>query len=165
MASTPREIVLFPAWTAGRRGYAARIREFFEQFLVERGLRLTNQRRAIVDLLLAAERHLSAHDVYKTLRPRGIGYVTVFRTLKLLEECRLAERVHSPSGVPKFEIKYERPHHDHLICVECGTIREVQWPQVERIKEKTCRTLNFTPLWHRYEVFGRCRACRLRRRP
>jgi len=158
-----KELVFFPSWTAGREGYAERIREVFRKYLSEQGLRLTHQRELIVDLLLKADRHVSQSDVYQALKGRGLGKVTVFRTLKMLEECGLVERVTSPQGSAKFEIKYERPHHDHLVCVECGVIREVQWPDVEKIQEKTCRTLGFTPLWHRHEIFGRCEACQDKR--
>src|SRR6185437_15197138 len=154
-----RELVFFPSWTAGRQGYAERIREVFQQYLSQQGLRLTTQREQIVDYLLHVENHVTQHDVYQALKGKGIGKVTVFRTLKMLEECRLVERVTSPMGQPKFEIKHERPHHDHLICIECGLIREVQWPEVERIQEKTCRSLRFSPLWHRHEIFGRCESC------
>jgi len=158
-----KELVFFPAWTAGREGYAARIREVFQKHLSEQGLRLTTQREAIVDFLLKAEQHVSQQEVYKALKGQGLGKVTVFRTLKMLEECGLVERVTSPHGSAKFEIKYERPHHDHLVCVECGVIREVQWPDVEKIQDKTCRTLHFTPLWHRHEIFGRCEVCQSKR--
>jgi len=154
-----KELVFFPSWTAGRQGYAERIREVFQQYLSQQGLRLTTQREQIVDYLLHVENHVTQHDVYQALKGKGIGKVTVFRTLKMLEECRLVERVTSPMGQPKFEIKHERPHHDHLICIECGLIREVQWPEVERIQEKTCRSLRFSPLWHRHEIFGRCESC------
>ena len=163
MGQNTKELVFFPSWTAGREGYAARIHEVFQKYLADQGLRLTGQRLQIVDFLLHAERHVTLNDVYQALRSKGIGKVTVFRTLKMLEECRLAERVTSPGGRAKFEIKFERPHHDHLICIECGRIREVQWPQVERIQEKTCQALRFTPLWHRHEMFGRCQACQAQR--
>ena len=158
-----KELVFFPSWTAGREGYAARIREVFQRYLSERDLRLTKQRELIVDFLLNVEQHVTQSEVYQALKGRGLGKVTVFRTLKMLEECRLVERVTSVNGQPKFEIKHERPHHDHLICIECGTVREVQWPEVERIQEKTCRALRFTPIWHRHEMFGRCQACQARR--
>jgi Fur family transcriptional regulator, ferric uptake regulator len=154
-----KELEFFPAWTAGREGYAARIHEVFQKYLLEKGLRHTHQRQLIVDHLLHADDHLTMNDVYAALKSKGIGKVTVFRTLKMLEECRLAERVTSPNGQAKFEIKYERPHHDHLVCVQCGRIREVQWPEVERIQIKTCKTLDFEPLWHRHEIFGRCQNC------
>jgi Fur family transcriptional regulator, ferric uptake regulator len=160
---TPKELVFFPSWTAGREGYVTRIHEVFQKHLAEQGLRHTHQRQTIVDYLLHSDQHVTMHEVYQALKHKGIGKVTVFRTLKMLEECRLAERVTSPTGQAKFEIKYERPHHDHLICVECGRIREVQWPEVERIQEKTCKTLRFAPLWHRHEIFGRCDACQAKR--
>jgi Fur family transcriptional regulator, ferric uptake regulator len=155
-----RELVFFPTWTAGRQGYATRIREVFARHLTTQGLRLTKQREQILDYLLKAEQHVTQSDVYQALRSKGVGKVTVFRTLKMLEECHLAERVTSPNGVPKFEIKHERPHHDHLICIDCGSIQEVQWPEVERIQEKTCKSLQFEPLWHRHEMFGRCSHCK-----
>jgi Fur family transcriptional regulator, ferric uptake regulator len=157
-----KELVFFPSWTAGRQGYAARIREVFQQYLSSKGLRLTKQREHILDYLLSVEEHVTQSDVYQALKSKGIGKVTVFRSLKMLEECRLVERVTSPIGQPKFEIKHERPHHDHLVCIECGSIREVQWPEVERIQEKTCRSLRFFPIWHRHEMFGRCEACQMK---
>jgi Fur family transcriptional regulator, ferric uptake regulator len=163
MATVTKELVFFPSWTAGREGYATRIHEVFQKYLGDQGLRLTHQRQQIVDFLLHAEQHVTMAEVYQALKSKGIGKVTVFRTLKMLEECRLAERVTSPRGQAKFEIKFERPHHDHLICVDCGRIREVQWPEVERIQEKTCKTLGFFPIWHRHEMFGRCEACQANR--
>ena len=153
------ELEFFPRWTAGRQGYAARIREVFQKHLSEKALRFTRQREAILEFLLKAEDHVTQNDVYKALKSKGIGKVTVFRTLKMMEECRLAERVTAPGGLPKYEIKFERPHHDHLICIVCGRIREVQWPDVERIQVKTCKAMNFEPLWHRHEIFGRCNSC------
>ena len=68
-------------------------------------------------------------------------------------------KANSVDGKPRFEVKYERPHHDHLICIQCGAIHEIQWPQVERIQEKTCKKIGFSPLFHRHEIFGRCRLC------
>ncbi len=158
-----RGLVFFPSWTGGGTGASARIREVFQKYLTEQDLRLTHQRELILDYLLNAEQHVTQDDVYQALKSKGIGKVTVFRMLKMLEECRLVERVTSPHGLPKFEIKHERPHHDHLICVECGAVREVQWPDIERIQEKACRAHQFTPVWHRHEIFGRCHSCQMKR--
>lgn len=154
-----RELVYFSPRTAGRRGYAQRIRTLFREYHRARGLRLTPQRLAILDHLLAAERHLSQEEIYRTLKPKGIGRVTVFRTLKLLVDCGLADHVAQADGQARYEILRERPHHDHLVCVECGHVTEIRWPEVERIQEKTCRKLGFTALWHRHELFGRCAEC------
>ena len=153
-----KELLYFPTWTAGRKGYAQRIRLVFGQYLEKQGLRLTAQRQKILDLLLAAERHLSQEEIRQALRKDGVGRVTVFRMLKLLEACRLVEGVNTPSGL-RYEVKSDRPHHDHLICVQCGHIVEIQWPEVERVQDKTCRKLGFSPLWHRHEIFGTCADC------
>ena len=159
MPSTPSELIFFPTWTAGRRGYCERVHELFAEQLQKNGLRLTRQRQRILEVLLEAERHLSLEEMYQTLKGKGIGRVTIFRMLKLLEESGLVARVTPQDGTPRFELKGERPHHDHLICVDCGVITEVRWPEVERIQERTCRQLNFAILYHRHEVFGRCKKC------
>jgi Fur family ferric uptake transcriptional regulator len=154
------ELVYFPTWTAGRQGYAQRVRELFEEHLAKHGLRVTRQRERILEALLEADRHLTLEDLYAQLKGKGIGRVTIFRMLKMLEECGLVDRVTPRDGNPRFEIQSERPHHDHLICVQCGSITEVRWPEVEKIQEKTCRQLGFEINFHRHEVFGKCAKCR-----
>jgi len=153
------ELVYFPSWVAGRPGYADRIRQLFQEYHQAKNMRMTHQRSLILDYLLDANHHVGMDEIYKALKPKGVGKVTVFRGLKMLEECKLIDRVTSSDGKPRFEVKYERPHHDHLICIECGTIREIQWPQIERIQEKSCRELGFSAIFHRHEIFGRCKAC------
>jgi Fur family ferric uptake transcriptional regulator len=157
--SDRKELVYFPTWTAGRQGYADRMREVFQDYLKDKHQHLTQQRQLILDHLLRAERHLSQEDIYQALRSRGIGKVTIFRTLKTLEECNLVTKVTSPNSRPRYEVTKERPHHDHLVCLECGGITEVQWPEVERIQETTCKRHGFMVVYHRHELFGRCRDC------
>ncbi|MBI3549742.1 MAG: transcriptional repressor [Elusimicrobia bacterium] len=156
---TAEELEFFPAASQGGPDYGERIRAVFEKHLVKQGLNLTKQRLRILDFLIAAKRHLELDEIYLALRKHGIGRATVFRSLKLLEECGLVDHVTTTKGASRFEIKLERPHHDHLICVECGNIQEVRWPQLEKIQEETCRKLGFAPTWHRHEIFGRCRRC------
>lgn len=154
-----RELHYFPGWTGDREGYTTKIHRIFIDHLAQSGLRLTGQRRRILDYLLHADRHLSQDDIYRALRKHGLGRATVFRTLKMLEECKLVNHVIGSTGTPRFELHMERPHHDHLICVDCGRIQEVRWPKLEKIQEETCRKIGFTPKWHRHEIFGRCRDC------
>lgn len=154
-----RELVYFPAWTSDRKGYRQRIYRLFTEHLAKNGLRLTLQRRRILDFFLKSDRHLSREDITAALRPHGLGRATVFRTLKMLEESGLVNHVIGSTGTPRFEVGLERPHHDHLVCIECGRIQEVRWPKLERIQEKTCRRIGFEPKWHRHEIFGRCREC------
>ncbi len=154
-----RELLIYDGEAAARPAFAARVARVFAEHLAKNGLRLTGQRRAILDMLIASDRHLSQEEIHRALRGRGVGRATVFRTLKTLQECGLAAPVVGLDGVSRFEINLERPHHDHLICVECGHIREVRWPRLEKIQEEACRRVGFTPRWHRHEVFGLCRDC------
>lgn len=144
-------------------GYARQVKELFTEFLAAKGLRLTSQRMAILEHQLSTPGHQSMEEVYRALKKRGIGRATVFRTLKLLEECRLVRHMGDPKGNARFELHYNRPHHDHLICIDCGLIQETRWPELERIQQRSCRKAGFEPLWHRHEVFGRCSKCRRER--
>jgi Fur family ferric uptake transcriptional regulator len=155
-----RELVYFPHHVGDdRKSYVKRIYAMFTAHLAKNGLRLTNQRRRILDYFLQSDRHLSQEEIYGALRKFGLGRATVFRTLRMLEEAKLVNHVIGSTGTPRFEVNIERPHHDHLICVECGRIQEVRWPKLETIQEQTCRKIGFIPKWHRHEVFGRCRDC------
>lgn len=153
------ELIYFPSWAAGRSGYAERMRQVFQEHLKLKDLVYTTQRGAILDHLLSANRHLSQEEIHASLREKRVGKVTVFRTLKLLEECKIVERVTDSSGRPRYEVKMERPHHDHLICLDCGNITEIQWPEIERVQEKACKQIGFSIVYHRHEVFGRCKNC------
>lgn len=143
----------------------ARAVEILANHLAVHGLRLTKQREIILDHMLLTHEHGSTEDIYLILRKRGVGRATVFRTVKLLEEYGLIGQVTGADGTSRYEATFERPHHDHLVCVDCGKFQEVRWPAIERIQSRTCRKLSFTPLWHRHEIFGRCAKCRAFRKP
>ena len=154
-----RELVIYEGEKIARPEFVARVVGVFTEHLAKNGLRLTGQRRRILDFFLKTEHHLAQDEIFSSLRAHGIGRATVFRTLKMLQECRLISAVIGRDGIRRFEINRGRPHHDHLICVECGRIREVLWPKLEHLQEVACRRLGFTPKWHRHEVFGLCRDC------
>ena len=154
-----RELVIYESGRDDRKGYIERIVRTFTGYLAENGLRLTGQRRMILDQLLKTDHHLSQDEIYLALRGQGVGRATVFRTLKMLQECGLVSPVVGRDGSSRFEVELDRPHHDHLICVECGRISEVRWPALEKIQDEACRKAGFVPKWHRHEVFGLCRDC------
>lgn len=126
-----------------------------------RGLRDTSQREGVLRFLFSRTDHLSSEEVYQGLRERRtrVGRATVFRTLKLLEECGLATKVTFPDGTQKFERAHGRAHHDHMICVKCGTAFEFESPAIERLQAREARRRGFEIHGHRHELFGRCRAC------
>ncbi|MBI4313344.1 MAG: transcriptional repressor [Candidatus Omnitrophica bacterium] len=158
------EVILFPRHAknpAQFRTWLASISSTFKKYLEGKGLNLTHQREEVLKCLLSAGNHMSLDDVYAAAKKKDptIGRATVFRTLKLLEECGLAAEVGSADGRTRFEIKADRPHHDHMICIECGRIAEFESPMMERFQNKAIRQHKFIALWHRHEIFGRCELC------
>ncbi len=159
------EVVLFPKHAQSPERHhlwLESILQTFQEHLSRQGLKLTRQREEILRGLMAAEKHLGVEQMYSLLKKKDptIGRATIFRTVKLLQECGLVAEVGSPhNGGAKFELKADRPHHDHMICVECGRISEFQSPMMERFQDEAIRRQGFTALWHRHEIFGRCREC------
>jgi len=102
----------------------ARMR-LFEQALRDRGLKSTSQRDDIARAFFGAAEHLSVEELHaavKKVNPR-VGYATVYRTLKLLKECGLADERHFDDGQARYEpTEAEEQHHDHIICERCGKI-------------------------------------------
>ena len=135
--------------------------EILEKFIKEKGLRYTPQREEILKAFLSVEKHLSADELYKIVKKKDpdIGYVTVYRTMKLLEEAGLCNEIDFGDGISRFEHKYEHGHHDHLICVKCGGCTEVMKPRIERLQDELAKERRFIPLKHSLQIFGICDKC------
>lgn len=136
-------------------------KQVFRDYLSRQGLKSTRQRDLILDEFLAAGAHLSTEELYLSLRGKHphIGYATVYRTLKLLAECGLAEQRHFGDGQARYEQAVAEEHHDHLICTECGAILEFEDPAIENLQLKVAREHGFTIKRHRLEIYGTCAKC------
>lgn len=132
-----------------------------EKFIRQKGLRYTSQREEILKIFLSIEKHLSADELYKIVKKRNpeIGYTTVYRTMKLLEEAGLCTEIDFGDGISRFEHQYAHEHHDHLICVKCDDYIEVVKPKIEELQEKLAKEKHFTPLRHKLQIFGICGKC------
>jgi Fur family ferric uptake transcriptional regulator len=158
------EIAIFKHDGASARAGGGWRKEIFEKFnahLAEQGLKLTHQRHIILTHLLDAKVHMAADELFAALKTKDptLGKATVFRTLNLLENAGIVARVLKADGKPHFEVNLLRPHHDHAICIECGAIQEIKSDKIEQYQNEAVAKLGFVPLWHRHEVFGRCRGC------
>ncbi len=161
---TRAEVIQFPRHARQPRQHQRWLEDIerrFQEVLEKEGLNLTRQRQEILHALMAAEKHLGVEELYDLIKKKDptLGRATVFRTVKLLQECGLVAEVTSANGRSKFELKADRPHHDHMICVECSRIIEFQSPMMERFQDEAIRKHGFEALWHRHEIFGRCRDC------
>lgn len=139
--------------------------DIFTDFLKSQSLKMTDQRRKILDIFLKVHRHMSVDDLYALVRKSdpAIGHATVFRTLKLLREAGLAKEMDAGDKV-RYEHNYGREHHDHLVCIRCSKFIEVTDERMEGLQDALCRKKGFLPQWHKMEIFGVCRECRGRAR-
>ena len=142
-----------------------RLRTDLNAFMLRRGLRSTEQRRLIIDTLFTAREHVTIDRLLEQVRatdPR-VGYATVYRTLKLLTESGVAQEHHFGDGHTRYELADSEAHHDHLICVECGSITEFEEPAVEALQDRIATRHGFEIRAHKHELYGVCAVCQRKR--
>ena len=136
-----------------------------KQQLQSQGYKLTPQREATVKILLDNEEdHLSAEDVFmlvKEIAPE-IGLATVYRTLELLSELHVVEKINFGDGVARYDLRTDtsKHHHHHLICVQCGSMDEILEDWLGPLEERLEAEFNFTTLDHRLDFHGICHRCK-----
>lgn len=132
-----------------------------QEFLRSKSRKRSRQREEILILFLKSPRHLTLKELYREVRKHnpGIGFVTVYRTLKLLCECGLCRELKLEDGVARYEKQVGHRHHDHLVCTKCGKVVEVVDQTIERHQERLFKSHGFHPQRHRMELYGVCKAC------
>lgn len=126
--------------------------------------KLTPQRESTVRVLLEHEEdHLSAEDVYLLVKEKSpeIGLATVYRTLELLTELKIVDKINFGDGVSRFDLRQEGAahFHHHLVCIECGAVDEIQDDLLEDVEEIVERDWNFKIKDHRLTFHGICHRC------
>jgi Fur family ferric uptake transcriptional regulator len=136
-------------------------RSVLENYLKDKGQKMTSARETVLRAFLEIERHTTAEELYDAVRglDPGIGQATVFRTIKLLAEAGLAREACRDEGAKRYEHAWRHNHHDHLVCVECGRIVEFADDAIEVAQEAIYRAHGFSPSGHRLELLGRCADC------
>ena len=127
-----------------------------ERLCVERGLKMTGQRRVIARVLSEAEDHPDVEELYRraaTLDAR-ISVATVYRTVRLLEEKGILDRRDFGGGRARYEAS-EHGHHYHLIDIETGKVVEFEDAEHEQLMRQIANRLGFDLVSHRMELFGR----------
>ena len=133
-----------------------------ETILKEKGIKLTEQRKRLLEKALLHHRHFSAEDLYEALRRKraGISRATVYRTLKLLASHHVLDVHDFDRGYHLYESRVGRHHHDHLVCLKCGRITEFENVHIEGEQEKVARHYRFKMLSHSHKIYGICHHCR-----
>ena len=133
----------------------------FIGYLREHNLPVTAQRLAIAETLLTSHRHLSAEEVAQevTAAGRKVGTATVYRTIDTLLESGLVVERDFGEGFRRFEPARDTPHHEHLVCTQCGKVEEFRDERLERMTTIVAESRGFARQRHRLVIHGVCKDC------
>ncbi len=126
-----------------------------EKLCVERGLKMTEQRRVISRVLSEAHDHPDVEEIYRravALDPK-ISIATVYRTMRLYEDANIIERLDFGDGRARYEENREE-HHHHLIDVNSGKVIEFQNEELEEMKRMIAAQLGYDLIGDRLELYG-----------
>lgn len=127
------------------------------------GLKVTQQRLDILEVVRSGPNHFTAQDVFENVEKHNpeIGFATVYRFLRTLSDAKFVTEIRI-GGMPA---RYEwaaREHHDHLSCTRCGKIVEFENNDIESLQEKVAQRYGFILTAHVLELYGICPECRSR---
>lgn len=139
----------------------------FKEMLKAKGLKVTNQRLVVLEVLAEhQDRHLTAEDIYELVKEDypDIGLATIYRTIQLLLEMQLVDRINLDDGCVRYEIGdlFEggvKHHHHHLICKSCGKVLPFKDDLLEEVEHHIEETIGFQIVDHELKFFGHCNEC------
>lgn len=128
-----------------------------EQICLEKGLKITEQRRIIARVVSESLDHPDVDKIYKKASAidENISIATVYRTMKLFEESGVVEKHDFGIGRARYEVSDEGSHHDHLIDIVTGEVLEFYNKELEAMKKKVAQELGYELIDHRLELYAR----------
>lgn len=142
-------------------------REYFGRILREKGLKVTRQRLLVLEAIASRPgEHLTAEEIFELVKfsyPE-IGLATVYRTIQLLNELHLIDRINFDDGYVRYEMGSApgcgpRHHHHHLICLKCGKVTSFQDDLLEELEGRIAATTGFAVVDHEVKLYGYCVEC------
>lgn len=142
-------------------------KEGFKSLLKSKGLKITKQRLLVLEALVSCPgRHLTTEEIYEKIKADcpEIGLATVYRTVQLLSELHLIDRINLDDGFVRYEIgsmedSKAKYHHYHLICRSCGKIIAFRDEYPEKLEMKIAETTGFRVVDHEVKLYGYCKEC------
>ena len=126
-----------------------------ERLCVEKGMKMTEQRRVIARVLSSADDHPDVEEVHRRANALDsrISIATVYRTVRLFEESNILEKHDFGDGRSRYE-EVSNEHHDHLIDIQTGYVIEYQNQEIEALQKKIAKAHKMKLVGHRLELYG-----------
>ena len=134
-------------------------RRRLDDYLRAEGLKHTRQRQVILEAFVEAGGHISLDDLLTRVQAvmPGVGYATVYRSMKLFSEAGLAQEQKFGDGQARYEpAKLGDSHHDHIVCVRCGRILEFEDDIIEARQEDIAARHGMRMVSHRLDIWAEC---------
>lgn len=134
----------------------------FLAFINRKGLNTTSQRKTIAEAFFEFPGHHSLEEFYNHIveQDPGIGQTTVYRTLKLLCDAGLANEIQFSDNITRYEVARPNEHHDHMLCLKCGKIVEIQDARIENLQREIAALHGFALKGHSHNLYGLCEKCK-----
>ena len=131
------------------------MKDSIEQKCIDKGVKLTDQRKIIAKVMSESDDHPDVDELYKrvSIIDSKISIATVYRTVKLFEEFGILTKHEFKGGKARYEALNES-HHDHLIDVKTGEIIEFVDEEIEKLQEKVAEKYGYELVDHKLELYG-----------
>ncbi len=145
------------------------IKNAFIKYLKENKHRITNERFLILDAAININGHFDADELYLKMRKgmMRVSRATVYNTLELMSDCKILTKHNFKGDRARYETKYGRRTHYHLLCTSCNMILEFENDEIEKLLAKTCKRYDLKLIDHSLQVFavckdtGNCKNCKI----
>lgn len=141
--------------------------EKVKDLLREKGLKVTSQRLMVLNILSAhGDEHLTVEEIYDLAKEESpeIGLATIYRTVQVLLELHVIEKVTFDDGFARYELNGEEMgsghRHHHAICTQCGKVYSLETDLLDTLEKQVFESLGFEVTDHEVKLYGLCSACR-----
>lgn len=141
--------------------------EKVKDLLREKGLKVTSQRLMVLNILSAhGDEHLTVEEIYDLAKEESpeIGLATIYRTVQVLLELHVIEKVTFDDGFARYELNGEETgsghRHHHAICTQCGKVYSLETDLLDTLEKQVFESLGFEVTDHEVKLYGLYSACR-----
>lgn len=131
----------------------------FIEYLRKNNHRITNERFLILDSALSMDNHFDADELYNKMKKDFIrvSRATVYNTLELMSDCKILTKHNFKGDRARYEKKFGRKNHYHIICLSCNKILEFENNSIEKTLSKLCEEMDLKLIDHSLQVFATCK--------